>query len=151
MRGIKSWVETDDLNILHHVFLRSNVNVLMKWSVFLKIFLTATWIFTEQLTVFVLPLIYYERFYSFSDTHTLSVCPEDDWVKMWKFPSESCFPYSSLNGGSLGVTILIKLLALTSNKFYVPHKTCELTLRRRSEMCIVVGSEHPLSDQGPLN
>ena len=65
------------------------------------------------------------------------------------FPSESCFPYSSLNGGSLGVTILIKLLALTSNKFYVPHKTCELTLGWRSQMFIVVGSEHPLSDQSP--
>ena len=78
------------------------------------------------------------RFYSFSYTHTL----QSAVLKMlgWKYVvasefslKESCFLWIlSLNGGSQGVTILIKLLALTSNKFYVPHKTCELTLGWRS-------------------
>ena len=141
---------TNDLKILQNEFL------LRSWKHFERVnevisfpeyFFASSWIFTEQLTLFVLPLIYYERFYSISDS------PEEVRVNIcgFRISIRILFPSSSLNGGSQGVTILIKLLALTSNKFYVPHKTCELTLRRRSKMCIVVGSEHPLSDQGPLN
>ena len=75
-------------------------------------------------------------------THFLTHTLQSAVLKMlgWKYVvasefslKESCFLWIlSLNGGSQGVTILIKLLALTSNKFYVPHKTCELTLGWRS-------------------
>ena len=75
-------------------------------------------------------------------THFLTHTLQSAVLKMlgWKYVvasefslKESCFLWIlSLNGGSQGVTIPIKLLALTSNKFYVPHKTCELTLGWRS-------------------